>query len=106
MATDPISIERFKVMERKLYHGIATPAAVGTLVFGLWLLAYGFKGGWLNAKLVLVAITLGYHFYCGKILRDFKDDKNTRSHKWYRVFNEVPVLFLVAIVILVVVKPF
>jgi protoporphyrinogen IX oxidase len=106
MSTDSISIERFKVMERKLYRGIATPAMIGTLVFGLWLLAYGFKGGWLHAKLVLVALLIAYHFWCGKLLRDFQADRNTRTHKWYRVFNEAPVLLLIPIVVLVVVKPF
>ena len=58
------------------------------------------------AKVALVLVVIGYHFYCGKLLADFREDRNTRSHKWFRVFNEVPVLFLVAIVILVVVKPF
>lgn len=106
MSTDTISLERFKVMERKLYYGIAWPAAIASLVFGLWLLAYGFRGGWLVAKLVLVALLIGYHLACGKLLNDFKADRNTHSHKWLRGFNEAPVLLVIGIVILVVVKPF
>jgi protoporphyrinogen IX oxidase len=106
MATDTVSIERFKIMERKLYWGIMTPSAILAVVFGLWLWGYGFKGGWLHAKLALVLLLMGYHAYCGKLLVDFREGRNEHSHKWYRVFNEVPVLFLVAIVILVVVKPF
>ncbi|GIX27932.1 protoporphyrinogen oxidase HemJ [Pelomicrobium sp. G1] len=107
MAEDPVSQERFQVMERKLYYGIMTPGAVLTLALGLWLwLGYGFSGGWLHAKLALVAVLVGYHLWCGKLLRDFRQQRNTRSHVWYRWFNEFPVLILVAVVILVVVKPF
>ena len=107
MAEDPVSQERFQVMERKLYYGIMTPGAVLTLALGLWLwLGYGFSGGWLHAKLALVAVLVGYHLWCGKLLRDFRQQRNTRSHLWYRWFNEFPVLILIAVVILVVVKPF
>ncbi|MCZ7598661.1 MAG: protoporphyrinogen oxidase HemJ [Gammaproteobacteria bacterium] len=107
MSDDDASIERFKVMERKLYYGITTPGAVLTVVFGTWLwLGYGFSGGWLHAKLALVAVLIGYHLWCGRLVRLFLDDANTRSHVFYRWFNEFPVLLLVAIVILVVVKPF
>ena len=107
MAEDPVSQERFQVMERKLYYGIMTPGAVLTLALGLWLwLGYGFSGGWLHAKLALVAVLVGYHLWCGKLLRDFRQQHNTRSHVWYRWFNEFPVLILIAVVILVVVKPF
>lgn len=107
MSADAISIERFKVMERKLYRGIMTPSAVVAVALGLWLwLGYGFQGGWLHAKLALVGLLLGYHFYCGRLLKDFRDDRNTRSHVFYRWLNELPVLILVAVVILVVVKPF
>lgn len=107
MAEDPVSQERFQVMERKLYYGIMTPGAVLTLTLGLWLwLGYGFSGGWLHAKLALVAVLVGYHLWCGKLLRDFREERNTHSHVWYRWFNEFPVLILVAVVILVVVKPF
>ncbi len=107
MSEDAASIERFKIMERKLYYGITTPGGVLTLVFGTWLwLGYGFTGGWLHAKLALVAVLVGYHLWCGKILRDFRDDANTRGHVFYRWFNEFPVIVLIAVVILVVVKPF
>lgn len=107
MSEDDVSIARFKVMERKLYFGIMTPGAVLTIAFGLWLwLGYGISGGWLHAKLALVALLFGYHLYCGKLLRDFAHDRNRRGHVFYRWFNEAPVLILIAIVLLVVVKPF
>ena len=106
-STDAPSIERFKVMERKLYFGIMTPGAVLTLAFGAWLwLGWGFSGGWLHAKLALVGVLVAYHAWCGKLLSDFKNGRNTRGHLWFRWFNEFPVLLLFAIVILVVVKPF
>ena len=106
-ANDRISIERFKIMERKVYWGIATPGGVLTLVFGLWLWLGWFQGAgwWLHAKLALVAVLVAYHLWCGKLLADFRNERNTRSHVWYRWFNEVPVLFLVVIVFLVVLKP-
>ena len=104
---DRVSIERFKVMEKKLYYGIMTPGAVLTIGFGTWLwLGWGFSGGWLHAKLALVAVRVAYHLRCGKLLGDFRHDRNTRSHVWFRWFNEFPVLILFAIVILVVAKPF
>ncbi len=107
MADDAPSHARFKIMERKLFYGIMTPGAVLTVAFGLWLmLGYGFKGGWLHAKLALVALLIAYHVYCGKLLLDFKHDRNRHGHVYYRWLNEAPVLVLVAIVILVVVKPF
>ncbi len=109
-SSDQASLERFKVMERKLYRGIATPSMIATIVLGLWLISYNlqgyFQGGWLHAKLSLVAILIAYHLYCGKILKQFASDANTRSHVFYRWFNELPVLLLISIVILVVVKPF
>jgi putative membrane protein len=107
MAEDSASRERFKVMERKLYYGIMAPGAVLTIAFGLWLwLGYGVSGGWLHAKLALVAVLVAYHLWCGKLIGDFKRDRNTRSHVWYRWFNEFPTVILVAVVILTVVKPF
>ena len=103
---NPETSARLKLMERKLYR-FMLPLAVLALGFGLWLwIGYGISGGWMHAKLTLVAILVAYHWYCGKLLKDFSDDKNTRSHVWYRWFNEVPVLVLSAVVILVVVKPF
>ena len=106
MTKDKTSNERFKVMERKLYYGIMTPSMILTIGFGLWLLTYGFTGGWLHAKLLLVAMLVGYHIWCGIILTKFKNDKNTHSHTFFRFMNEVPAFFLISIVILVVVKPF
>jgi putative membrane protein len=104
---DLISRERFKVMERKLFYGIMTPGALLTIVSGTWLwLGWGFSGGWLHAKLLLVAVLIGYHLWCGKLMVDFKHDRNRHSHVWFRWFNEFPVLILIAVVILVVVKPF
>lgn len=109
MCQDPLGNERFKVMERKLYFGIMTPGAVLTIVLGLWLLiGYDWttysRSGWLHAKLFLVVLLVIYHVYCGRFVKDFKHDRNTRSHVFFRWFNEVPVLFLIAIVILAVVK--
>jgi protoporphyrinogen IX oxidase len=106
-ATDGASIERFKVMERKLYRGIMTPAMVLTLASGIWLwLGYGFRGGWLEAKLALVGALVAYHFWMDALRRRFAADANRASHVFYRWVNEAPTLLLVAIVILVVVKPF
>lgn len=106
-ASDRISIERFKVMERKLFWGIATPGGVLTLVFGLWLWLGWFPaaGGWLHAKLALVGVLVAYHVWCGKLMLDLRDERNTRSHVWFRWFNEFPVLILAAIILLVVFKP-
>ena len=107
LAEDQTSIERFKIMERKLFFGIMTPGALLTIVFGLWLwLGYGISGGWLHAKLALVTVLIAYHAYCGKLLSDFKHDRNRHGHVFYRWLNELPVLILAAVVILVVVKPF
>ena len=106
-ATDGISVERFKVMERRLYRGIMMPAMVLTLASGLWLwLGFGFHGGWIHAKVFLVALLVAYHFWLRRMLGDFARDANTRTERFYRVVNEVPTLLLIAIVILVVVKPF
>lgn len=106
MATEAAEIERLKLMERKLYR-FMTPLAVLALVLGTWLwLGYGFGGGWMHAKLALVALLIGYHLYCGHLVKVFAEDRNVRDHKFYRFFNEAPVLILTAVTILVVVKPF
>jgi putative membrane protein len=106
-STDSASRERFKLMERKLFFGIMTPGALLTILFGTWLwLGYGFTGGWLVAKLVLVGILIAYHAYCGMLLLDFKHDRNRHGHVYYRWLNELPVLILIASVLLVVLKPF
>jgi putative membrane protein len=110
MSEDKISNERFKVMERKLYYGIMTPGMILTFVFGIWMLdsyawaLYG-KSGWLHVKLVLLGILFIYHLVCGNWLLQFKYDRNPNSHVFYRWINEIPVVFLFAIIILAVVKP-
>lgn len=111
MAEDKAGIERFKLMERKLFWGIATPGAALTWVFGLWMLYdYAWEAykaaGWLHVKLALLVLLTLYHAVCGKLLIDFKHDRNKRGHVWYRWFNEIPVVFLFAIVLLAVLKPF
>ncbi len=107
---DEISRERFKIMQRKLYRGIMTPSMIAVLILGIWLISlnpsYYLTQGWLHAKLALVVLLVIFHFYCGYLLKQFRDDKNSKSHKFYRVLNEVPVFMLVAIVILAVVRPF
>ncbi|HEY7985801.1 MAG TPA: CopD family protein [Methylophilaceae bacterium] len=106
MVDHPATIDRLEMMERKLYR-FMTPLALLAVMFGLWLwLGYGITGGWLHAKLVLVAGLIGYHLYCGKLIRDFAARRNTHSHIWFRWFNELPVIILFLVVILVVVKPF
>jgi protoporphyrinogen IX oxidase len=107
MSEDNASRERFKVMERKLFFGIMTPGALLTIGFGMWLwLGYGFQGGWLHAKLALVATLVAYHAYCGKLMMDFHRDRNRHSHVFYRWMNELPVVILVAIILLVELQPF
>ena len=111
MSDDAVSIERFKVMERKLYYGITMPGGVLTLVFGIWMLfdyawaAFG-QMQWLHIKLGLIALLVVYHLYCGRLVKAFKEDRNIHSHVWYRWFNEAPVILLVAIVLLAALKPF
>lgn len=110
MSEDRAGQERFKVMERKLYRGIMTPSALVAAALGFWLIAYNpayyMQSGWMHAKLALVAVLAVYHLMCWRYLRLFRADANRHSHVFYRWFNEFPVLLLVAIVILVVVKPF
>jgi putative membrane protein len=108
MAEDRPSLERFQVMERKLFWGIMTPGAVLTIVFGVWLWLGWFLGSssWLHAKIALVAILAGYHLWCWRLMRDLAAGRNRRSHVWLRWFNEFPVLVLFATVFLVVFKPF
>ena len=105
---DRAGIERFKTMERKLYVGIMTPGMVLTVVFGLWLwLGYGITGGWMHAKFALVLVLVAYHFYLGRLVKAFREDRNTHGHVFYRWINEIPALpILVAVVFLVVMKPF
>lgn len=106
MEQDGAARARLLAMARKLYR-FMTLLALPALAFGLWLwLGYGYSGGWLHAKLALVILLIGYHHGCGRLLRKFEENRNTRSHVWYRWFNEIPVILLLAIVILVVIKPF
>jgi putative membrane protein len=98
--------ERLLLMSRKLYKFV-TPIGALAVITGLWLwLEYDFAGGWLHAKTTLVAVLVGYHLYCGRLLKTFVAGANQRSHVWFRFFNEVPVFLLLAVCILVVVKPF
>lgn len=106
--TDSPGIERFKIMERRLFKMMSVGAAL-TFIFGIATLVMVpafLQMGWMHAKLTLVAGLIVYHHWCGRLVRDFQHDRNLRSERWYRIFNEVPGLFLVGIVILVVVKPF
>jgi putative membrane protein len=98
--------ERLLLMAGKLYR-FMTPLGGLALIFGLWLwLGYGFSGGWLHAKLALVVLLVSYHGHCGMLLKAFRAGGVQRSHVWFRVYNELPVLVLFAVVFLVVLKPF
>ncbi len=111
MCADQIGRERFKIMERKLFFGIMTPGMILTLLIGIWMLfdyaweLYG-SNGWLHVKLLLLLLLVIYHGYCGKWLYDFQQERNRHSHVFYRWINEIPVLFLFAIILLAVLKPF
>jgi putative membrane protein len=106
LETETVATARLLLMARKLYR-FSSMLMIPAIALGVWLwLGYGFKGGWLHAKLALVILAIGYHHACGSLLKKFENGANRRSHAWYRWFNEVPVVLLVAIVILVVVKPF
>ncbi|MDE1463199.1 protoporphyrinogen oxidase HemJ [Spartinivicinus poritis] len=110
MADDQTSIDRFKVMERKLYRGITTPAMIATILLGIWLLSFNFQGfmsvGWMHAKLTLVILLIIYHFTCGYFVKQFRDDKNRKNHVFFRFFNEAPVILLIGIILLVEMQPF
>lgn len=98
--------ERLLLMATKLFR-FMTPLGVLAVGFGLGLwFGFGFGGGWLHAKVALVVLLVLYHVYCGKLLADFSRGTNTRSHRWFRVFNEGPVLVMFAVVFLAVLKPF
>ena len=106
MSNDKISHDRFVIMERKLFWGIMTPGAILTVVFGVLLLQYHEILLWLEIKIYLVILLILYHVWCGKIMYDFKNERNLHSHVWLRIFNEFPVLGLFIIIYLVVFKPF
>ncbi len=98
--------DRLLLMAGKLYR-FMTPLGILAVGFGLWLwLGFGFSGGWLHAKTALVLVLVAYHYHCGRVLSDFQAKRNTCSHVWYRWFNELPVLVLLAVIFLVVLKPF
>lgn len=109
MSEDSISKERFKVMERKLIRGIGNPSMIATYIFGIWLVTFNWEyyqqATWFWVKVMLIIILSIYYHWCIRIWKQFCADNNTRSHIFYRWFNEFPVLLLVAIVCLVVVKP-
>ena len=106
MSSDKISHDRFLVMEKKLFYGIMTPGGLLTVIFGVWLwLDYNFFGFLLNVKIFMVLLLVIYHVICFKFLIDFKKNKNKHSHVFYRWFNEIPVILLIAIVFLVELKP-
>lgn len=108
-AEDSISIDRFKIMERRLYYGITWPAAIVTTGLGILLITYQpdyyLKAGWMHAKFTLVLLVWFYHLGCGYFLSCFAQDRNTRGSGFYRLFNEIPTLLLISIVLLAVVKP-
>lgn len=110
MTEDTAGRERFKLMESKLYRVIMRPSMIITVVFGLWILVLGWEAFsssiWLWVKLLGVVALLGYHHYCARLIRAFAADETPHSERFYRMFNEVPALLLILIVILVVVKPF
>jgi len=109
-AIDQISIDRFKVMERRLYYGITWPAAIFTTVLGISLLTYNpgyyLKAGWMHAKLALVILLWVYHLTCGHYVKQFALEANTKTARFYRIFNEIPTVLLVLIIFAVILKPF
>jgi len=98
--------DRLLLMAGKLYK-FMTPLGILAIAIGLWMwFAFAFSGGWLHAKTALVAVLVVYHAHCGRLLKNFQNGRNTRSHVWFRFYNELPVLVLFAVVFLVVLKPF
>lgn len=98
--------DRLLLMAGKLYR-FMTPLGVLAILLGLWLwFGFGFSGGWLHAKTALVAVLAAYHWHCGWVLKDFQAGGNARTHVWFRFYNELPVLILLAVLFLVVLKPF
>jgi len=103
-----VQSETFKVMEQRLYRAIINPAMIVTWAAGLWLAwkGFGFSGGWLHAKIALVVLMSGAHGYLGGAVRRFSEDRNSKPARHWRIINEVPTVLMIAIVILVIVKPF
>ena len=108
MSEDSISQERFKIMERKLYRGIMMPSLILTVIFGGWMIVREptlLQSFWMQTKLALVLGLILYHIACGYFVSRFANGKNTRGHLFFRWFNEIPVIFLITLVILAVLKP-
>ena len=109
MSNDEISLTRFQVMERKLFWGIMTPSALGTIIFGSWLLIanwnYFMAWWWMHLKLLCVALLVLQHAYCWWYMIKLRKEPRYKGHIFFRVFNELPVILLVAIVVLIIVKP-
>ncbi len=109
-AEDQLSRDRFKIMEGKLYRIITRPSMVLATVFGLWVLVLAWDAfsasGWLWLKLAGVVLLLAYHHYCARLLGAFAEDRSPHSERFYRLFNEIPALLLILIVVMVIVKPF
>jgi|TARA_B100001059_G_C17482337_1_gene402278 putative membrane protein len=108
MTEDESTRAQFRIMERKLYYGIMNPGGVLTVLFGIWLwIGYGIgdQSLWLQLKIGLVIVLVGYHVWCGRLVKRFQKEANVHSHVFYRWFNEFPVLILVGAVLLVVLKP-
>jgi putative membrane protein len=108
LAEDETGVERFKIMERKLFWGIMTPGGLLTLLFGIGMLSVYpvyLSQLWMQTKLALIAILIAYHVWCGKLLLDFKHGRNRHSHVWYRWFNEFPVVILIAVILLAMLRP-
>lgn len=104
---DEAGLERFRIMERRLYV-MMTIGAAATIALGVTMILLQpafLQLGWLHAKLALVAVLIGYHVFCHRLMLDFRHDRNRRSGRWLRIFNEVPLLLLVGIVVLAIVKP-
>lgn len=109
MSQDQVSKDRFEIMERKLFWGITTPSAIVSIFLGGWLLVlnwdYFMAWWWMQAKLVLVGLLIVYHVYCWRYMMKLREDSKTKTHVFFRIFNEMPVFILVGVVILIVVKP-
>ncbi|MBM89643.1 MAG: TIGR00701 family protein [Gammaproteobacteria bacterium] len=109
MSEDQISKDRFCIMERKLFWGITTPSAIATILFGIWLLtvnwSYFMSWWWMHVKLGLVGLLIAYHVSCWWYMKKLKEDSTFKTHLFFRLYNELPVLILVGTVILIVVKP-
>lgn len=107
---DKISLERFIIMEHRLYYAIMWPAAILTTILGIGLVTYNYhyylNSGWMHAKLFLVLLIWGYHLFCGRLIKQFKQNKNKHQALFYRIYNELPTLMLIVIVFLVILKPF